>query len=36
MINLTPIAKPIQERMFEKMKVLGREKKYIGKVTGKS
>ncbi|MDP7195299.1 MAG: hypothetical protein QF864_03785, partial [SAR202 cluster bacterium] len=26
MINLTPIAKPIQERMFEKMKVLGREK----------
>ena len=31
MINLTPIAKPIQERMFEKMKVLGREKKYIGK-----
>ena len=31
MINLTPIAKPIQERMFEKMKVLGKEKKYIGK-----
>ena len=31
MINLTPIAKPIQERMFEKMRVLGREKKYIGK-----
>ena len=30
MINLTPIAKPIQERMFEKMKVLGRGKKYIG------
>jgi hypothetical protein len=26
MINLTPIAKPIQERMFEKMRVLGREK----------
>ena len=25
-MNLTPIAKPIQERMFEKMKVLGREK----------
>ncbi len=31
MINLTPIAKPIQERMFEKMKVLGRKEKYIGK-----
>jgi len=30
MINLTPIAKPIQERMFEKMSVLGKEKKYIG------
>ena len=30
MINLTPIAKPIQERMFEKMRVLGRGKKYIG------
>jgi len=28
MINLTPIAKPIQERMFEKMRVLGREEKY--------
>ena len=31
MINLTPIAKPIQERMFEKMSVLGRKEKYIGK-----
>ena len=30
MINLTPIAKPIQERLFEKMRVLGRSKKYIG------
>jgi len=30
MINLTPIAKPIQERLFEKMRVLGRGKKYIG------
>jgi hypothetical protein len=30
MINLTPIAKPIQERMFEKMSVLGRKEKYIG------
>jgi len=30
MINLTPIAKPIQERLFEKMKVLGRDEKYIG------
>jgi len=28
MINLTPIAKPIQERMFEKMRVLGRKEKY--------
>ena len=27
MINLTPIAKPIQERLFEKMRVLGRGKK---------
>ena len=26
MINLSPIAKPIQERLIEKMKVLGREK----------
>ena len=26
MINLTPIAKPIQERLFEMMKVLGRKK----------
>ena len=25
MINLTPIAKNIQKRLFEKMKVLGRE-----------
>ena len=31
MINLTQIAKPIQERLFEKMKVLGRDEKYIGK-----
>ena len=31
MINLTPIAKPIQERMFEKMNVLGRKEKYPGK-----
>ena len=31
MINLTPIAKPIQERLFEKMRVLGRDEKYIGK-----
>ena len=30
MINLTPISKPIQERMFEKMSVLGRKEKYIG------
>ena len=25
MIDLTPIAKPIQKRLFEKMKLLGRE-----------
>ena len=28
MINLTPISKVIQKRLFEKMKVLGREQIY--------
>ena len=33
MINLTPIAKPIQERLKEKMRVLGRTKTKAGKIS---